>query len=63
MKAPSEYFLLFMEPIGKAQAKPIEALNPGTGQPFEVTIPNVRQTKDDIRLLVSFSGERYTVGW
>jgi hypothetical protein len=45
MKAPGELFFPLLEPIGKAQAKPIETLNPGTTQPFEVTIPNVRQTK------------------
>lgn len=45
--------------IGEAQTSPIERLGSATTQPFEVTIPNVKQTKEGIRLVVSFSGERY----
>ena len=48
------------EAIGQVQSQPIPILAGGTRQPFEVTIPNVKQTKDGIRLVVSFSGERYS---
>jgi hypothetical protein len=48
-----------MDPIGEAQSSPIASLAPGTIELFEVTIPNVKQTKDGIRLTVSFFGERY----
>lgn len=44
--------------IGAAQTT-VGALNPGSTSPFEVTIPNVKQTSDGIQIAVSFSGERY----
>jgi len=44
--------------IGTAQTT-VGALNPGSTTPFEVTIPNVKQTSDTIQIAVSFSGERY----
>lgn len=55
------YFLL-LDPIGSSQARTIETLPPGGRQPFQVTIPNVKQTPQGIQLLVSFSGERYSYG-
>jgi hypothetical protein len=47
-------------PIGEAQCSPLSFLLPGTTEPFEVTIPNVRQTKEGVRLVVVFQGERYS---
>jgi hypothetical protein len=47
------------EEIGNAQTAAIAALYPGQRAQFDVTIPNVRQTKDQITLYVSFAGERY----
>jgi hypothetical protein len=44
--------------IGTAQTT-VGALNPGSTAFFEVTIPNVKQTSDNIQIAVSFSGERY----
>jgi len=44
--------------IGKAETT-VGALNPGSTSFFEVTIPNVKQTSDNIQIAVSFSGERY----
>lgn len=44
--------------IGSAQTT-VGTLTPGATSPFEVTIPNVRQTSDDVEIAVSFSGERY----
>lgn len=44
--------------FGKAQTT-VGMLNPGSTAFFEVTIPNVKQTSDDIQIDVSFSGERY----
>jgi hypothetical protein len=44
--------------IGKAQTS-VGALNPGSTAFFEVTIPNVKQTSDNIQIAVVFSGERY----
>jgi len=54
-------FVMFAGPpsVGEAQCSPIAYLGPGTTAPFEVTIPNVKQTKEGIRLVVSFTGERY----
>lgn len=37
----------------------VGVLNPGSTAFFEVTIPNVQQTSDNIEVAVSFSGERY----
>jgi hypothetical protein len=49
--------------IGEAQSSPITSLIPGTRQPFSITIPNVKQTKEGIRLVVVFTGgERYSYG-
>ena len=49
--------------IGEAQSSPIMSLTPGGRQPFNVTIPNVKQTKEGIRLVVVFTGgERYSYG-
>lgn len=47
-------------PIGEAQTKPIGILMPGSTASFEVTIPNVKQTEDGIRIAVAFTGERYS---
>lgn len=44
--------------IGTAQTT-VGVLNAGSTTPFEVTIPNVKQTSDNIEIAVSFSGERY----
>jgi hypothetical protein len=44
--------------IGKAQTT-VGSLNPGSTAFFEVTIPNVKQTSDNIQIVVAFSGERY----
>jgi hypothetical protein len=42
---------------------PITSLSPGGRQPFNITIPNVKQTKEGIRLVVVFTGgERYSYG-
>lgn len=55
-------FLFFIGPpaIGEAQTPPISTLPPRVREPFEVTIPNVKQTKDGIRIRVLFTGERYS---
>jgi hypothetical protein len=47
------------QPIGESQTSPIAFLKPQSRQPFEVTIPNVKQTKDGVRIEVAFTGERY----
>lgn len=63
MKAsPNSFERLFAasNQIGSAQTKPIATLGPGACEPFELTVPNVRQTKDGIDLRVSFTGERYS---
>lgn len=54
--------LFFFGPqaVGEAQCSPISSLSPGGRQPFDVTIPNVKQTKDGIRITVAFTGERYS---
>ena len=44
--------------IGSGQTT-VGFLNPGASVPFHVTIPNVKQTSDNIEIAVSFSGERY----
>lgn len=44
--------------IGKAQVN-VGSLIPGSTTSFSVTIPNVKQTKDEPQIAVSFSGERY----
>jgi hypothetical protein len=53
-------FLFGPEPIGEAQTSPIAYLLPKSKEPFEVTIPNVKQMKDGLRLVVNFTGERYS---
>jgi hypothetical protein len=55
-------FSFFFGPqaVGEAQCSPISSLSPGGTQPFEVTIPNVKQTKNGIRMTVAFTGERYS---
>lgn len=45
--------------IGTGQTT-VGLLNPGTSVPFSVTIPNVKQTKDEPQIIVEFSGERYS---
>lgn len=53
-------FMFGPESIGEAQSTPISSLMAGHRQPFEVTIPNAKQTAEGIRLVVSFTGERYS---
>lgn len=55
-------FSFFFGPqsIGEAQCSPIASLGPGAKQPFSITIPNVKQTKEGLRLTVEFTGERYS---
>ncbi len=60
-KAFAEIFFLVLDPIGKGQSEPIGFLFPGTEREFSATIPNVKRTKDEPRIVVSFSGERYSV--
>ncbi|HZR31510.1 MAG TPA: hypothetical protein VFA76_06625 [Terriglobales bacterium] len=45
--------------IGTAETT-VGALNPGATAPFNVTIPNVKQTSDTLEIAVRFSGERYS---
>jgi hypothetical protein len=54
-------FIMYgLPPIGEAQTSPIPYLAPGKAESFDVTIPNVKQTKDGFRLVVAFGGgERY----
>jgi len=56
----SEFSFIYDEPIGIGQSSVIAMLLPGGIAPFEVTIPNVKQTKEGIRIVVSFTGERYS---
>lgn len=44
--------------IGKAQVN-VGTLNSGSTAPFTVTVPNVKQTKDEPQIAVWFSSERY----
>jgi hypothetical protein len=44
--------------IGHAQTT-VGLLNPGTSASFHITIPNVKQTSDELEIVVIFSGERY----
>jgi len=44
--------------IGSAQTS-VGTLAPGTTTPFQVTIPNVRQTPEAVDIAVAFMGERY----
>jgi hypothetical protein len=52
-------FLFGPQSIGEAQTSPIVSLLPRGREAFEVTIPNVKQTKDGLRIHLTFSGERY----
>jgi hypothetical protein len=45
--------------LGSARAN-VGDLDPGKTARFKVTIPNVKQPSDQIRIAVSFSGESYT---
>lgn len=59
----SDWFFFFgLQPIGEAQTSPIESLLPRSKGPFEVTIPNVKQTKEGVRIELRFTGERYSYG-
>ena len=58
-----EFSFIFGPPaIGEAQCTPIASLTPGGRHPFNVKIPNVKQTKEGIRIGVNFTGERYSYG-
>jgi hypothetical protein len=61
-KSHDSLFFFFEESIGSAQTETIDSLPPGGRQPFHVTIPNIRQTKEGFQLTVAFSGERYSYG-
>jgi hypothetical protein len=54
------WFFFSVPTIGEAQCSPITTLSPGGRQPFEVSIPNVKQTKEGLRIAVAFTGERYS---
>ena len=45
--------------IGRAQVN-VGQLNAGSTTPFSLTIPNVKQTSEELQVAVWFSGERYT---
>ena len=55
-------FIFGPSAIGEAQCTPIASLTPGGKRPFSVTIPNVKQNKEGIRIVVAFTGERYSYG-
>ena len=57
-----DQFSFFLGPrsIGEAQCSPIVSLAPGGRQRFEVTIPKVKQREEGIRIVVAFTGERYS---
>ncbi len=61
-KSPFRFFASLGETMGKAQAPTIDTLPPGGRQPFQVTIPNVRQRQEGFQLTVAFSGDRYSYG-
>jgi hypothetical protein len=48
------------EEIGSAQSSPIFWLGAGKREMFSVTIPNVKQTKEEVEIRVEFKGERYS---
>jgi hypothetical protein len=48
--------------VGQGETSPIASLGPGSLEHFEVTIPNVKQTQDGVRIAVQFSGARYGYG-
>jgi len=45
--------------VGSAETT-VPSLNPGQTESFKMTIPNVKQTKDKLFIVISFSGERYS---
>lgn len=45
--------------VGKGQVN-VGVLGPGSTATFAITIPNVKQTKDEPEIAVWFSGERYS---
>ena len=53
-------FIFGLNMTGEAQSATIETLNPSQKALFEVTIPNVKQTKEGIYLTVTFKGARYS---
>jgi hypothetical protein len=55
-----EVFFWTYPNLGTAQAPSIPSLPPGGTADFEVTIPNVHQTKDGVRIEVLFGSERYS---
>jgi hypothetical protein len=56
-------FLFGPQSIGEAQTAPIVSLAPRSREAFEVTIPNVKQIKEGVRIVVRFTGERYSYGF
>ena len=54
-----ERLFLWVDDMGSGQTTPISSLAPGSRERFQVTIPNVKQSKDGIDLRVAFTGERY----
>src|SRR5712692_2474210 len=52
-------FIFGPQAIGSAQSSPLRVLAPGETAPFDITFPNVTQTKDPLELKMEFSGERY----
>jgi hypothetical protein len=59
-KAQKPPFWLDVSDIGSGQTSVISAVMPKTSFPFYVTIPNVKQTKENFQIAVDFSGERYS---
>ncbi len=59
LKSGELYLFPQPEEFGNAQTAAIPFLSSGQRGRFDVTIPNVHQTKDGIALYVSFAGERY----
>jgi hypothetical protein len=55
-----ERYFTYGEQLGVAQAQTILSIPPGQSRRFDVTIPNVKQTKDGIDLTADFTGERYS---
>jgi hypothetical protein len=53
-------FFAYGEQLGIAQTQTIASLPPGQSHHFEVTVPNVKQTKEGIDLTADFTGERYS---
>ena len=55
-------FLWTPQEIGFARTNDIEIIPPGERRRFEVTIPNVKQTREGIQLYVSLASEHYSWG-